>query len=278
LQPINGYYLYELGAQLRPLTQLHWQSTAWNVGHFPMLIARGALGTLLNNSVYQLRTCYQEGNELLTLIDELVAQMPPPQQQNELMPSLALWTIVDKAAKFETVLKAELGVTPMFYVPPRHNIDMSGYINAGHLSFPAELAVKVPEALPDAQQAARCIAFDLPTAAGFHLHRANESVLRKYFDAVAGVENRPRSRNMGDYIKKLESLGKGDAKVIAALRDLKDLHRNPLMHPEEHILSADDAIGLMGGVRQVIGLMLKVLPELSQGASDALGAIYQSAQ
>lgn len=275
VQSIHGYYLFELGGQLKPLTELSWNDTSWRDAYLPALVAQGAVGTLLNASVYQLRTSRQDGTELLGQLDSFLNQVPTEAEElDQTVATFVMWPLVNKATQFLTVLRAELGVTPMFYVPPRHNIDMAGYINEGHLAFPPELAVKVPEALLDAQQAAKCIAYDLPTAAGFHLHRANESVLRRYFDKVAGAENRPETRNMGDYLSKLRQLKKGDPKVCAALRDLKDLHRNPLMHPEEHIASVDDAISLMGGVRQAMSLMLKELPEHNQEALNALGAIY----
>ncbi|MBT2132704.1 hypothetical protein KK137_00020 [Croceibacterium sp. LX-88] len=276
MQPIHGYYLYELGAQVHPLTQFNFQATTWQAAHHPTLVAQGALGALLNNSVYQLRTSRQEGLELLNLLGNFLFNLPDFNSQGQFVPVATMWPVIDKATKFETVFKAELGVTPMFYVPPRHNVDMTGYLQQGHLSFPVDLATKVPEAILDAQQAARCIAYDLPTAAGFHLHRANESVLRRYFDRVAGPEHRPDSRNMGDYINKLSQLEKGDQRVRAALRDLKDLHRNPLMHPEEHISTTDDAISLMGGVRAAMSLMLKELPEPSPLTADGYAALLQS--
>lgn len=274
MQPIDGYYLYSLGTQVHPLTSLNWQQTSWNDGYFTMLTAQGAINALLHQSVYQVRACRQEGVELLQLITALLAEAPSGGDHwGESIPPMRMWAVIDKVGKFEAVLRAELGITPMYYVTPKNNIDVVGYINSGHLSFPPDLALKVPEAVPDAQQAAKCIAFDLPTAAGFHLHRANESVLRRYFDQVAGAENRPPSRNMGDYLNKMKQLNKGDPKVRAALRDLKDLHRNPLMHPEEHISSADDAISLMGQVRGAMSLMLKELPTPPPLAADAIAAI-----
>ena len=68
------------------------------------------------------------------------------------------------------------------------------------------------------------------------------------------------NRNIGDYLSKLKELKKGDAKVLAALKDLKDLHRNPLVHPEHSLENADEAIALLGGVQAVIIPMLKEIP------------------
>ena len=64
---------------------------------------------------------------------------------------------------------------------------------------------------------------------------------------------------MGDYIAALTNQGAGDPIVLSALKDLKDLHRNPLIHPE-HTLEIDEAIALLGSIQSVIVHMLKAIP------------------
>ena len=274
--PIHGYYLYELGTHLHPLAEIEWRNAKWGNVFYKLTQAKASLNGLLHESVFKVRASNQEGLELLSSIDAFLNLINIDTQWDDIVPTNILFPIVDKATRFETVFKAELGITPMFYVQPKHNIDIAGYITDGDLSFPESLSRKVPEAIIDAKQAAKCIAFDLPTAAGFHLHRANECVLRKYFDCVAGPDNRPRTANMGDYINKLSELKKGDSFVRAALRDLKDLHRNPLMHPDSHISSIDDALSLLGGVRAVMSQMLKAIPEPPSTNIDKIAEIYNS--
>lgn len=273
LQPIHGYYLYSLGSQLHPIVELRQNGLTYAEAYFPALYARGAVHTFMNGSIYRVRTCREAGNELLEALKPVAEALPAQQKPTDEVDFLIVWNIVEKAKEFEAVLRAELGATPMYYVTPKHNMDMPSMITDGHLAFPPELATKVPEAIPDAQQAAKCIAFDLPTAAGFHLHRTNEAVLRRYFDHVAGAQNRPESRNMGDYLKIMNDLKVGDKKVKAALRDLKDLHRNPLMHPEDHIADTSDAVALMGNVNAAMTLMLKALPPLPALTTDAISAL-----
>jgi hypothetical protein len=273
MQPIDGSYLFGLGWQIHPITQLDWQNLPYSQAYFPMIQAQAAINTLLHQSVFQVRTSWHAGSQLLEMLDAAIKIAP--HKGGDAMPTTEAWTLIQKAQEFETVLRAELGITPMYYVTPKQNLDVTSLISAGHNCFPPELAQKAPEAIPDAQQAAKCIAFDLPTAAGFHLHRTNEAVLRRYFDHVAGAEHRPETRNMGDYLKKMNDLKVGDKKVKAALRDLKDLHRNPLMHPEDHIASVSDAIGLMGGVQAAMSLMLKELPLVPPMTADAIAAMFE---
>jgi hypothetical protein len=150
------------------------------------------------------------------------------------------------------VFGAELAVLPLYGVTRKAGFDLPTLIENG-----------AAEALPDLEQATRCIAFELFTAAGFHLHRANEAVLRRYWDAVTNGATRPASRNMGDYLNELNKLNAGDAKVKAALKDLKDLHRNPLIHPEQTLENVDDAIALMNGVHTAVLNMLKEMPTIA---------------
>jgi hypothetical protein len=138
--------------------------------------------------------------------------------------------------------------------------------------FPADLSPKVPEAIDDFQQATKCLAFELPTACGFHLHRGTESVLHRYWDAVTGGKDRPRNRNIGDYLAALDQQNLGDARLKSSLRDLKDLHRNPLIHPEHSLKSVDDAISLFGIVRTVVTEMLKAIPLPASAGAAALAA------
>ncbi len=74
---------------------------------------------------------------------------------------------------------------------------------------------------------------------------------------------------MGDYLTEMNNRKIGDDKVKAALKDLKDLHRNPLIHPEHSLETADEAIALMNGVHTVMVYMLKEMPIVTPGPSVA---------
>lgn len=163
----------------------------------------------------------------------------------------------------------------VFLVTPKKGLDTGQMIVDGSVAFPTDLPTKVPTAIPDAQQAMRCIVFELPTAAGFHLHRANESVLRRYWDAVTSGAPRPDDRNMGTYLRKLDELGAGDKVVKTALRDLKDQHRNPLIHPEHSLDTVDEAFALFCGVFNAMEGMLKVIPVPSVGPPAPPGGSWR---
>lgn len=168
---------------------------------------------------------------------------------------------LDTALKsFEAVLSAELALSPMYVVTPKAAYDTQALIADGSSAFPKDLKSKVPEAIFDIEQGTKCIALEVPTAAAFHLHRANESILRRYWDAIAEGKSRPKTRNIGDYLKAMEKHQIGDPNVIAALRHLKDFHRNPLIHPDHTLENVDQAIALLNGIHTVAVYMLATIP------------------
>jgi transposase-like protein len=81
------------------------------------------------------------------------------------------------------------------------------------------------------QEAAKCLAFEIPTAAAFHIFRCAESILRRYYEAVVGKLPKRQMRNWGSYIRYLKECG-ADVRVITILEQIQDLHRNPVIHPE----------------------------------------------
>lgn len=102
-------------------------------------------------------------------------------------------------------------------------------------------------------QASKCLAFELPTACGFHILRAVETCIKAYLHAATGALPPMTNRNWGEYIQRLQQAG-AHADVIDVLRVLKT-KRNPLMHPTDN-LDVDMAISLLclcqAGIEAVI--------------------------
>jgi hypothetical protein len=111
-------------------------------------------------------------------------------------------------------------------------------------------------AVSDFESAAKCLAFGLPTAVGFHLMRFSEALMFPYYDklpALAGspakLRDKPGDRNWGHYINTLKQRGAKDS-VIKLLCHLKDEYRNPLMHPDD-TLTDTQANLLLGTVQGI---------------------------
>jgi len=282
MQRVDGFYLYTVGAQIRPLLGLRTpgtdvDGTTMFQALFLILIAEGALEPLLHRSVFKLRTSIHTGQQLLDALRRTKSTIQSTKDKSTTLDFGPVYEITSLTTAFEAVLGAELSLLPLYLATQKAGYDMPILIDNGAACFPSDIATKVPDSIPDLTQGTKCLAFELYTAAGFHLHRANESVLHRYWDAVSQGAPRPKGRNIGDYLKEMDDRTIGNPKVKAALKDLKDLHRNPLIHPEHSLESADEAIALMNGIHTVMVHMLREMPAVSASPSvQAPGGIAPS--
>lgn len=256
---VDPYFLYQVGAAIRPLvgvsetwTKAQIRSILWGAGSW--------LDTLINNSVYRLQTCQISGQELLQTVRRIQQEYGQGGQDlNVTVDYLDYYYLQSQAQKFEAILGAELQWGQLYLVEPKGGYDLNQLTSNGIVIFPSALQEKVPEAIQDAMDAARCIAFALPTAAAFHLHRVNELVLRRYYDTVTNGAPRPDKRNIGAYIDAMKNAQFKDPKIFGALASLKDFHRNPVLHPDDRLQSVEEAIALLGVCNTVIAYMLNAI-------------------
>lgn len=270
---VDGHYLYQVGHQIHPITEFRQpyqgqKGTTKGEAFLPLYVAKGALETLLTRSVFQLRTSQQTGANLFEAIDNAISTIDVTSQdiENPLDP-MHIYQLKTSADAFEAVLGAELALIPLFVVSPKGGYDLAALIDDGIRLFPVELSEKVPKAIPDIQEATKCLAFERYTASGFHLHRANESVLRRYWEIVTDGAPHPEHRNMGVYLNEMNRMEVGNVNVKSSLRDLKDFHRNPLIHPEHSIKTVDKAIALMNAIHNTITHMLDEIPITDEAES-----------
>jgi hypothetical protein len=261
-------YAYELAKALQPLSSLTVGAKLSDI-YWMLYGAEFRLNEFVGTSVYAgaLKATQAPAQQLLTAIKKLTALsgtlgatggiINAPESRT--LDYMDAWTITHGLQQFETVLSAELNVADCYLVTQKGGYDTLTLIQNAQQLFPSELTAKAPGAIPDVRAAGTALAYELGSACGFHLLRALEAVLRQYYDVAMKGKARPKNRNLGGYLKKLEDEKAGNPKVIATLQQIRDLHRNPLMHPED-ILTTDDAIALFGIVRSAVTEMLKALP------------------
>ncbi len=75
---------------------------------------------------------------------------------------------------------------------------------------------------------------------------------------------------MGVYLAELKKKKKGSGKVRNILTEIKNMHRNPIIHPE-HTLDQKQALALMGVIHASITYMLEAIPTPPQNALAAIG-------
>lgn len=267
--PISLPYLFQLASELEPLQQLPTarETVPFNEIFGTLYQAHHALSALLNTSVFSpyLRSSNQLGGDLYGALSAVVTRDGPMDRP---VFSFTLWSITSAYEKYKVALLAELGVFPSYFVTQKGSHDTLSLLTRGLALFPADLAMKVPDARFDVIEAAKALAFELPTACGFHAFRATESVLRRYYAEVAGGKAQPKVRNIGVYVNAMKQAGHGDPKVLAVLKQLADLHRNPLIHPEV-ALTVEEALTILGLARSAVASMLAQLPPPPQTTTTA---------
>jgi len=107
----------------------------------------------------------------------------------------------------------------------------------------------------DFRQAGRCIAFELPTAAAFHLLRGTEAVLRDYYEEIV-QRSRIKSRLWGPLIDHLRLKRGHDIALLANLDNIRLSYRNPTQHPEK-IYDIHEVQDLFGLCVDVVNRMAK---------------------
>src|SRR5262245_19607282 len=138
---------------------------------------------------------------------------------------------------FEQAVQLDFGRAPVYLVTQKGIYGTYDLVNGAEFVFVAEVFSAISdEARGDFNQAGRCLAFGIWTACGFHALRATEKVLREYYEAL--VEKPPGKMTMAPLIEELRKAG-GDAKTLAVLDQIRDLHRNPMNHPEVFLSHAE---------------------------------------
>jgi hypothetical protein len=174
--------------------------------------------------------------------------------------------ITDIARKLNGTLASELNVAQAYHVTRKGAFNLALLVKDATAIFSDEVQAGMDsDEQYDIIQAGRCLAFEVPTAAAFHIFRATESVMRRYYIAVIGTV--PAKTNWGAYLKTLEDHGGADPKILHSLEQIKDLYRNPTMHPEKKY-SPDEALSLVGLAENLISSMVREIKQ--RGAAPPL--------
>ena len=121
-------------------------------------------------------------------------------------------------------------------------MDISTLLRDGHSRIHESIRMFVPaEAQGELKEAGRCLALESYTASGFHTLRTLEIVMDGYLKVASGKDREYRS--WYDYIKALSRLSRPrvnvvhrpSPKVVAMLDRMRELDRNPLMHPRDSL-------------------------------------------
>ncbi len=255
MQRVNEFVFYELAIKLHSLAELSDNPIKYSECWYQFWHARVSVDDIYRERPLNFTT--QAALRLYKAISAIV-----PANWDDLMstytarttdpePVIGAWLITEvreSAKEFETVLRNECLMMDTYFISKKGAYSTKDLVENAHFHIPQPSRSSLPDqAKLDFDQAGKCMAFDVPTAAAFHLLRATEAVIRKYYDLVVPGPKKanPRMRNWGVYIKLLKDHG-GDANVISLIDHMRDVYRNPVTHPEENY--TDESIQVLFGL------------------------------
>jgi hypothetical protein len=255
-------YLYNLSVALEPMARLDHNKSMTRMDLLMALLgSQNALEALLRGSVFAktLRSSRPLAEALLKLLKDQNVTEPGDFEKD--VPQYEVWEIQDSFIRFKTAFLAELGTFPAYFVNQKGDRDTLTLLDEPWRMFPADLFEKAPEAMFDVAEAGKALCYERSTACGFHVFRATESVLRRYYTHVSGGKAPPKIRNIMVYVQAMRQAKCGDEKILSVIEHMSKLHRNPLIHPEV-ALTLDEAISVLGIAHSAVSAMLAVLPDI----------------
>lgn len=254
MRRVDEFVFYEAASHLHTLCEMEVKEVQYHEVFWTLSTARSAL-----NDIYTQRPFSFTRDAALSLYNAISAVIPVDfEQMLERLserdgsgPVIEPWRvnqIRSSAIELETVLRNECRIMDTYHIDQKGVYSTKDLIETAHFHVPLPARDTLAEITKlDLDQAGRCLAFDLPTAAAFHLLQATESVIRKYYRLLvpSNKQAAPKMRNWGVYIKVLK---KHDAKaaILSILDHLRDVYRNPVLYPEESY--TDDRVIVLFGL------------------------------
>ena len=270
---IDPYQFYELGIAVRTLKTLKGPTHVGAVAS-TIFVAKNWLDQLLGDEpLIELRHCRHSAEQLRIAINSIIQNYMVDEggdldldKWDSEITEYGFYGLKPAVETFEHNFAAEMREAAVYAASQVGIYNTGDLVDRSELHIPEELRGCVNDsAIFEIQSAGRCLAFGLPTACGFHILRAAESILEDYYGMVSGKPGATQ-RGWHDYAEELEKLSDGDDKeapskrVIRSIRQIKDLDRNPIMHPRA-VLSESDAMILFMVATSAISQMAKCLCE-----------------
>ena len=250
MRRLNVLPFYKLGASLGPLRLLEWleRDTAWEI----LFSARDLLRTLRTDRSLRLEIITSAISGLEIDIDEAYEKLSHDDRISEDQQA----RITKALEEFETIFEAQVPIEYTYLIEQLRGYSMPLLVDSAEQNFtPTLLASIGSEVIKDIREAGRCLAFELPTAAGIHMMRAFEKVFRRFYRASLG--NEPGTSDIFRLIKNLQDDPRSDPKTLSIIDQIRHLHRNPLAH--EVFLEMDEAVELFDIAKSAITAMARKL-------------------
>ena len=270
---INLSHIYDLSKSIYPLTFLRY-----NKDHDRIFADANYAYQMLTYipNMYNLRSSWDAVERLKNLLAIYLTEYLENNKKGEQTDAdiNQLEQIADTALELELLLRSEFAIQPSYLVTPKGGYDVDILTSTPKDAFPPNLLQKVPEAEYDITECAKALAFELPTACGFHLMRVFEAVLKKYYLITLRdgnlLDKNGCNKSIGTLIQEMLNNRTPDKEkdnkinaVIDILKSIKDNYRNPLIHLEIN-MEIQEVLVLFGVIYGAISLMLEKLDNVKK--------------
>ena len=241
---INLHEIYELSSSLHPLTNWSKETTklslfldTWRVIEQLEGLRQGRLVKLRNQ---------EPVNALIEAIKKSLSadtEEAGKDFRTQKVEAYQVRQIATLASKLEIILANEFPLFHSFLISEKGILSIDALINHPERIFSDTMIQKLEamdgSPLDDFKESARCLAFGFATACGFHIVRCAEAVLRKWHKLINS--SAMFKTEWGPCVDKIRVENKSERdpelkrridSVLDVLVQIKNIHRNPLMHPE----------------------------------------------
>lgn len=279
MQKVALHFFVELGEHLARLADGSTQNALVKT-----LVASFAVEQLVQHllaSYKELKSCRTAGDELLRLNSLFRRRVEGELRGDDPVDTelhVTLFQVTNQLNRFRTLLLEALQREPVFRVTQTAGYETLTLLTQAERTFPESARMKFrADVVAEIRESGKCLAYDTPTAAGFHSIRALELVMHDYYVAVCKPAKPKKLVNWKAYISALKNDhlkkgGKAAAKVIAILEDMAASDRNLIMHPKR-VLKFDEALTLFKQCESAMISMASKLPRDKQQYANELGEL-----
>lgn len=266
MQRINLSAFYQLGKNLEHLKTV-FHNDALNDGEkwsYTTRCIEWIMSFLNNSQRVDLKDSRELAQKLLKeLNDYLIILTFPPEDvlQKEFFPKMAINNFL---REFEGVFEEESKRLGAFLITQKGIYHTVKLISDASEHFEPEVLKHLPStAIYDLQEAGKCLAFECPTAMAYHILRAIEAVILKYYETLTGHAWSKKQKGWWLYIDALKTLPSNPVppSITQRLNEIREYERNPIAHPE-FILELKQAIPFFNLGCSVIPLMVDEIEKI----------------
>jgi hypothetical protein len=253
---LNVLDFYNLGEALGKLTRLLSAKEQRGPIFFQMVEVQEALKNFSQQDAFNIAK--DDAAQLHANLDNFIVQhcteTKPDGQRifrdfNEYLDTWTYWPVSQAIDHLIHVFKSECRSVETYSIERKLIYDTTALLHKASEEIRNSIRPLIEkDALKEIDEAGRCLALESYTAAGFHALRGLELVMDDYYRELSKKDSSFRS--WADYIGAFEKLEKNkeerkskypSRKVISMLDRIRELDRNPLMHPRDVLdeMSAD---------------------------------------